>query len=143
MQPHATRPLVFRYLDRLIQPGFHVTELKAKKVVGMDCGANTESWPEVTVQLLDADGDESKRMTVGKFLGIATKAMAGTTTDASADLTFEVGRADEAMTLHAYAGLTIRDGHAVVELSPRVALCKPMFRVLTPGQETLPARTCC
>lgn len=37
------RPLVFSYDGRDVQPGYHVTEVKAGQFAALDCGGNPET----------------------------------------------------------------------------------------------------
>lgn len=83
-------PLVFRYDGRQIEPGYHVTEVKAGQFFALDCGANPEAWSEIFVQLWDVEEGERTHMTAGKFSAIVRKVSEHIKLDASAKLTFEV-----------------------------------------------------
>ncbi len=56
---HKDKPLVFFYDGRPVQPGYHVTEVKAGQFAALDCGANPESWTEIFVQLWDVNEDRT------------------------------------------------------------------------------------
>jgi hypothetical protein len=42
LEPYADESLVLEYAGRTIQPGFHVTEVKAGAFVTLDCGGNPD-----------------------------------------------------------------------------------------------------
>lgn len=95
---HDGRPLVIDYAGRRIQPGYHVTEVKAGAFVTLDCGGQPDAWQETVLQVEDipAKPDQSY-MSVGKFRGILAQVDRKLRLDLQARLTFEVSRAGEAM----------------------------------------------
>ena len=122
---HAAVPLVFSYDGRVIQPGYHVTEVKAGVFAALDCGGNPEAWSEIFVQLWDViDGDRT-HMTAGKFAAIIRRVSEHVALDAGARLTFEVSDGIAPMQLHGAATPASSGGVLSVSLSPRAASCKP------------------
>lgn len=83
------RPLVFSYDGREVQPGYHVTEVKAGQFAGLDCGGNPETWTEIFVQLWDVNEDRD-HMAASKFARIISKVIDHVALDMTAKLTFEV-----------------------------------------------------
>lgn len=121
---YAAHPLVFFYEGQPVKPGYHVTEVKAGQFNALDCGANPESWTEISVQLWDVDEGERTHMPAGKFAAIVRKVSEHVGLEPSARLTFVVS--DGVRAVH-------------IDLSPRPASCKPRDRWLEEQQ----AAACC
>lgn len=136
---HKDKPLVFFYDGRPVQPGYHVTEVKAGQFAALDCGANPESWTEIFVQLWDVNEDRA-HMPAGKFCAIIRKVTEHVALDDSAKLTFEVSDGVRPMQLHRAALPQTVGGEVHVELSPRPASCKPRDRWL---EERKQPSACC
>ncbi|TCU16980.1 DUF6428 family protein [Rhizobium sullae] len=134
-------PLVFHYDGRPVNPGYHVTEVKAGEFAALDCGANPEAWREVFIQLWDIEEDDRTHMPAGKFYAIIRKVTEHVKLDGSARLTFEVSDGMRPMQLYCAAMPVLRGGTVHVELAPRPASCKPRDRWL--AEETRRAETCC
>src|SRR5688572_27911240 len=103
LMEHDGVPLTFVYDGREIAAGYHLTEVKAGRFAGLDCGANTEAWSETIVQLWDVPGipgEPTRPMTVRKFLGIMGKFDRDLGLDRSAKLTFEVSDPESAIRLY-------------------------------------------
>jgi hypothetical protein len=129
LAPHADKALVFDYDGRDIQPGYHVTEVKAGAFASLDCGANPESWRETVIQLWDIAGDlRTTHMPAGKFLGILRKVAAKVPLDGQAKLTFEVSDGGSAMQLYAASVVAPEEDLVRVSLTHRPATCKPRDR---------------
>jgi hypothetical protein len=122
-------PLIFSYEGRDVLPGYHVTEVKSGAFQALDCGANHEAWAETFIQLWDVPGAAGAAwMPAGKFVAII-----GKVTDAIAlgdKLTFEVSDGVAAMQLYQASAIEERDGAVRVQLSRRIASCKPRDRWL-------------
>lgn len=139
---HAQKPLVFEYDGRAVQPGYHVTEVKAGTFASLDCGANPEQWQETIVQLWDIEeGPDRSWMPVGKFLAIMRKVAERVSFDPEAKLTFEVSDGVEAIRLFAAASVETGGDVVRVHLERRPASCKPRDRWLeAPAPKT---SACC
>lgn len=137
---HKEKPLVFFYDGRAVQPGYHVTEVKAGQFAALDCGANPESWSEIFVQLLDVNEDRT-HMPAAKFSAIIRKVTEHVGLDHSAKLTFEVSDGVRPMQLYRAALPEIVADAVHVELSPRPASCKPRDRWLEEQQNI--SASCC
>jgi hypothetical protein len=135
---HNEKPLVFFYGGRAVQPGYHVTEVKAGQFSALDCGANPEAWTEIFIQLLDVNGDRA-HMLAGKFSAIIRKVTEHVALDPDAKLTFEVSDGSQPMQLYRAALPEIAGSEVHVDLSPRPASCKPRDRWLEQKQEA----SCC
>lgn len=132
---HKEKPLLFFYDGRAVQPGYHVTEVKAGQFAALDCGANPESWSEVFVQLWDVNEDERAHMPAAKFSAIIRKVTEHVGLNHSAKLTFEVSDGVRPMQLYRAALPEVVSGAVHVELSPRPASCKPRDRWLEERQK--------
>ena len=136
---HKDKPLVFFYGGRAVQPGYHVTEVKAGQFSALDCGANPEAWTEIFVQLWDVNEDRT-HMQAGKFSAIIRKVTEHVALDPAAKLTFEVSDGIQPMQLYRAAFPEIAGGEVHVDLSPRPASCKPRDRWLEQQKQ---ATSCC
>jgi hypothetical protein len=148
LKPHGTRRLVISYDGRQIQPGYHVTEVKAGSFVTLDCGGNPDAWQETILQVEDlpATAEKPDHMEVGKFLSILEKVAARVSLQAGSRLTFEVGPPDRPMQIFDVEGIRIEAASTVLELGPRQAICKPRHRAQTVVAKPsccAPARGCC
>jgi len=135
---HKEKPLVFFYDGHAVQPGYHVTEVKAGSFAALDCGANPESWSEIFVQLWDVNEDRT-HMPAGKFSAIIRKVTEHVALDHAAKLTFEVSDGVRPMQLHRASLPEIAGGEVRVTLTARPASCKPRDRWL----EEQKASACC
>ena len=134
-------PLVFYHDGHPVQPGYHVTEVKAGHFSALDCGANPEEWSEIFIQLWDIDEDDRTHMPAGKFHAIIRKVTEHVQLDGSAKLTFEVSDGVRPMQLYCASLPTIRAGAVHVDLRPRAASCKPRDRWL--AQTMKDGAACC
>lgn len=139
LAPHEDKPLVFFYGGQAVQPGYHVTEVKAGHFTALDCGGNPEAWTGIFIQLWDV-GEDRTHMPAGKFSAIIRKVTEHVGLDHGAKLTFEVSDAIAPIQLHRAAVPEIVDGAVYVTLSPRPASCKPRDRWL---EEQKKASACC
>ncbi|MGX5733140.1 DUF6428 family protein [Bosea thiooxidans] len=140
LEPYAARPLVLEYGERRIQPGYHVTEVKAGSFVTLDCGGNPDRWRETVIQIEDlpaeAGGDY---MLAGKFRSILDRVTRRVELAADARLTFEVGMPDEPMRVFDVDAVQPGGDHVVLRLAARPAICKPRHRA---AQQAV-AGACC
>ncbi|NLR97296.1 hypothetical protein HGP17_10690 [Rhizobium sp. P38BS-XIX] len=134
-------PLVFNYDGRPVKPGYHGTEAKAGQFSALDCGANSEAWSEMFIQLWDIDEDDRTHMPAGKFYAIIRKVTEHVKLDDSAKLTFEVSDGVKPMQLYCAAMPTLRGAAVHVELSPRLASCKPHDRWV--AEQRAQSQSCC
>ncbi|WP_162861311.1 DUF6428 family protein [Muricoccus nepalensis] len=142
LAPHGSRRLVISYDGRLVQPGYHVTEVKAGSFVTLDCGGNPDAWQETILQVEDlpASVENPNHMEVGKFLAILEKVAVRVSLQRESRLTFEVGPPGRPMQVFDVEIIRIEATQAVIELGPRPAICKPRHRA---EQETAKASSAC
>lgn len=129
---HEDVRVVLDYGDgRQVQPGYHVTEVKAGSFVTLDCGSNPDAWRETILQVEDVAADEGQQpMEVDKFLRILAAVDRKVQLDRAARLTFEISRRDEAMRIYDVAAIETESGAAVIRLAERPAICKPRHRAM-------------
>ncbi len=126
LQRHRDKKLVFESGDRQIQPGYHVTEIKASSFRSLDCGARPQQWNETIVQLWDvADKPEGSHMSVRKFLGIFRKVDESVGLDQNAEVKFEWGDAATPAVFYTFAAMRAEGDQVVVSVEPVRATCKP------------------
>ncbi len=135
LDAHSDKPLVFSYDGQAVQPGYHVTEVKAGKFAALDCGANPESWTEMFVQLWDVNEDGT-HMPCRKFSAIVRKVADHVALDYDAKLTFEVSDGVRPMQLYRAAIPETTPTEVRVTLSPHPASCKPRDRWLAEQNQT-------
>ncbi|MFT8246477.1 DUF6428 family protein [Roseomonas sp. BN140053] len=142
LAPHRSRRLVINYDGRLVQPGYHVTEVKAGSFVTLDCGGNPDAWQETILQVEDlpASAEKPDHMEVGRFLAILEKVAARVSLQRESRLTFEVGPPGRPMQVFDVEAIRIEASSAVIELGPRPAICKPRHRA---EQEATQAAAIC
>lgn len=129
LENHGDLPLSIEYDDRVVQPGYHVTEVKAGSFVTLDCGGNPDAWQETVLQVEDIPASENRpMMTAGKFRSILAQVDKKVRLDHDARLTIEIGRPGEAMRVFDVADLTIQPERAILSLGRRAAICKPRHR---------------
>ncbi len=126
LQPYVDKQLVFESDGRRIQPGYHVTEIKAANFRSLDCGARPQQWEEVIVQLWDvADVPEQGYMPVRKFLGIWRKVESDVGLNGEAEVKFEWGDAVNPAVHYIFASMCVEDDALIVSVEPVRATCKP------------------
>ncbi|UXN66128.1 DUF6428 family protein (plasmid) [Phyllobacterium sp. A18/5-2] len=140
LEPHSDKSLVLQYRGRTIQPGYHVTEVKAGSFVTLDCGGNPDQWHETILQVEDLPSVGGRDfMQVSKFRGILAQVATRVVLDADARLTFEVGTPDAPMQVFDVNTLAIEADRIVLALAARPAICKPRHRA---AKEAAPAACC-
>lgn len=140
LEGHAEKPLVIEYADRVVQPGYHVTEVKAGSFTTLDCGGNPDAWQETVLQVEDIPSADGRlMMTAGKFRSILAQVDRKVRLNHDARLTIEIGRPGEAMRVFDVADVSIDADQAVLTLGVRAAICKPRHR----AQQAEAATSCC
>jgi hypothetical protein len=137
LEPYADRSLILEYGGRDVQPGYHVTEVKAGSFVTLDCGANPDAWQETILQVEDIPArDGTSFMKVGKFRAILAQVDRKVRLNADARLTFEIGTPDVPMQVFDVASVAIDSAAARIALGPRPAICKPRHKAAAASAET-------
>lgn len=140
LEPHASKPLLLEYAERMIQPGYHVTEVKAGAFVTLDCGGNPDRWQETILQIEDIPAQDGRgHMLAGKFRMILDQVAGRIALAPEARLTFELGMPDEPMRIFDVDAVLPQADHIVLRLAARPAICKPRHRAA--GRES--GAACC
>lgn len=141
VKPHAERRLAIRYDGQLIQPGYHVTEVKAGSFVALDCGGHPDAWQETILQIEDLPAAAGKpdHMPVGKLLAILEKVASPVVLQAESRLTFEVGPPGRPMQVFDLESIRVEATSVLLGLGPRPAICKPRHR----AQREAARPSCC
>lgn len=149
LEPYGARSLVIECAGRTIQPGYHVTEVKAGSFVTLDCGGNPDRWHETVLQVEDLPPQQGEDfMTASKFSRILAEVANKVDLHPSARLTFEVGLPDMPMQIFDANTLTIEVERLVLSLAARPAICKPRHRAAQAVAASCcgssgPSSTCC
>ncbi len=129
---HDERALSIAYDDRSVQPGYHITEVKAGSYATLDCGGNPDAWQETVLQVEDIPAEAGRpMMTAGKFRRILDQVDRRVRLNRDARLTIEIGRPGEAMRVFDVASVSLSGDTATLLLEPRAAVCKPRHRAQT------------
>ena len=113
----------------LVQPGYHVTEVKAVAYSTMDCGGVADSWNEAVIQLWNP-GDEPERehMRVNKFLAIYDRVSEQVPVSNKAEVRFEYGDTRRPAMSYHVERLEPREAQLLVHLRAPVVTCKARDR---------------
>src|SRR6266699_450130 len=136
--------LVFADLDgRAVPSGYHLTELKAASFETVDCGGQTNRWPETIVQLWVPSHRANEYMTAAKFLKIFAKVRGMIPLDLDAEIRVEYG--DENFFPSTYRVRSVaRDPNMTrVLLQPPETACKARDRRMAGAKSSSPSDSCC
>ena len=124
--------LLFRYGNKTVNPGYHVTEVMNAAYESVDCGGQANAWRETVVQLQGPRADDAPAfMTVGKFLSIYAQVTQSLPVQEEAELRLEYGDlATPALRYHVTA-VESRDDAVTVSLTPPGVTCKARGRAQT------------
>lgn len=140
LEPNGDKALVFEYGNRRVQPGYHVTEVKAGSFVTLDCGGNPDAWQETILQVEDIPPQPGQTfLKAGKFRSILAQVDRKVRLNGDARVTIEVSRPDEAMQVYDVAGIGVNEEEVVVRLGERPAICKPRHR----AEQAAGTAACC
>jgi len=145
---NTTAALKFYVDGSVINPGYHVTEVRHAAIKSRDCGrhSSVERWDEITIQLLDGSSDSTQdHMSGAKFLGIVGTALDSIATDAAPYLYFEYSPDNGPIRKLSIESVNSADGEIAVSLGSERAVCKPFERLKSVAVigEAAPAKSCC
>lgn len=135
-------PLVFMLDGRiLVNPGYHVTEVKALSYHAMDCGGQADQWRETLVQLWSPEEQEERSfMSARKFLSIYRRVAASIPVDEAAEIRFEYGNLERPAVNYHVSHLEAKADQLRVHLRNPAVACKARDRRLqTSGACCAPA----
>jgi hypothetical protein len=111
-----------------IHAGYHLTELKAASFETVDCGGQTNHWPETIVQLWVPTDADSEYMTSAKFLKIFDKVRGLIPLDLGAEIRIEYGDENFFPSTYHVESVTQEQGITRVLLAPPATTCKARDR---------------
>jgi hypothetical protein len=126
---HPEADLAFSHADFGVPGGFHLTEVRALAVEGMDCGGRADRWFETHFQLWHPrhehpGGRDGPRLTAGKFLGIVGRVRSAVPLRDAAAARIEWGDAARPAVLYPVSGVREAGGVLTVSLSDPRVTCK-------------------
>lgn len=136
------RPLEFWLSgERLIGPGYHVTEVKAVSIEAMDCGGKAASWRETVIQLMDGSAEDARGgfMTNRKFLAIYDRVTRKIPVRDEAEVRFEYGNAQLAARQFHVTHLEVQPERLIVHLRQPGVQCKAGEACGLPADEPVAA----
>jgi hypothetical protein len=137
LRANTSLPLVFRTGRQTVAPGYHLTEVKRVTYETMDCGAMAHHWAEsqfeIWVPALAELGPGGRLMPAKKFLQIIDRVETELPLNGDAVARIHASFEGQPAALYDIEGVTARDGHVWVELSPDKTRCKAAERRLASG----------
>ncbi len=132
LAPHEEHTLTFDLGHGRIHPGYHVTEIKAVSVQGMDCGGQGDAWSETVVQLWTPGGSTEENtkgnMHVSKFLSIYHRVASQIPVAGEAEVRLEYGDNGEPAISYFVSEVQVEGREVVVRLEPPFVVCKELER---------------
>lgn len=148
LSTHPGALLAFSHADFQVPGGFHLTEVKALAIEGMDCGGHADQWFETHFQLWHSGKEDHHHLDVGRFLRIVDRVRPAVPLRDTAQARIEWGDGTRPAVLYPVGGATYADGTLTVQLyDPRVT-CKANDRLSTAlpvvvGAGCAPGSGCC
>ena len=145
LEPYLGKALIFDLGETHVNPGYHVTEVKAATVHAMDCGGQGSEWSETTLQLwvpVEAD-DKDGYMSVGKFLGIYRRVAASVPIVGSAEMRVEYGEVGAPAVSYLVEEFKAGEDALTVSLTPPAVTCKAIERSVGAIPVVNQASGCC
>lgn len=148
---HPEADLAFAHADFGVPVGFHLTEVRALAVEGMDCGGRADRWFETHFQLWHPQlwppgGRDGHRLTAGKFLRIVERVRSAVPLRDAAAARIEWGDAARSAVLYPVSGVGEAGGVLTVSLSSPRVTCKAGDRragEAGPHSLPVPGSACC
>ncbi len=137
LEPYPTRALIFDLGEQRVRPGYHVTEVKAVNVQGMDCGGQGDAWSETVIQLWAPDNAKEPFMRVGKFLSIYSRVAERIPVAEDAGVRLEYGDIGAPAISYHVQNIQLKDKEVVVRLAPPAVTCKARERSYSDELENL------
>lgn len=127
---HTDLHLQFQYAgNKLVKPGYHITEIKQAQITSVDCGGVLNTWNEIVLQLMElADNGEEKPMMVNKALSIIKLVESRLTLDVEATVKIEFGNTQfDTRQMHPAEFKRMNDC-LTINLAPDYTQCKASTR---------------
>ena len=123
---HSEKHLEFQYSeDSLVDPSYHITEIKLAPITSVDCGGKMNKWTEVIVQIWEPSTKSKHRpMKVSKALSIVELVEKSLPLDPNAMVKIEFGNS-EFDTRQMYPNSFLQSGDSLtINLEPDFTQCK-------------------
>ena len=149
VQAHPELPLLFEFSPgRIVQGGYHVTEIKNAGYETIDCGNSLHSWKEVIVQVWvpEEATPEDDWMPTDKFLKIWDVVDNRLALHRDAEIRIEYGDAEHLTSNYQIDGLVVTEDGLVVQMAPPRTMCKPreiLIPLNNPIAATASQASCC
>lgn len=134
LRANSNLPLVFRAGREIVNPGYHLTEVKRVSYETMDCGAMTHRWSEsqfeIWVPPLANSAVGRGHMPAAKFMEIIDRVEAELPLNGEATSRIHASIAGEPAALYDVDAVTAREGKLWIELTGDRTRCKAAERKL-------------
>jgi Family of unknown function (DUF6428) len=127
--------------EHAVQPGYHLTELKAAHFDTVDCGGQVNQWEETIVQLWVPEDADQQDMTARKFLKILDKVRGLIPLQLDAEIRVEYGDDNFFPSTYHVSSVSENSDEIRVALQPPATTCKARDRRTTTPREK--AEACC
>ena len=130
LQKYPNLILQFQYgAEQLVDPSYHITEIKQAPITSVDCGGVMNAWTEIIVQLWEPEQTETGRaMEVHKALSIVEIVENKLPLNPNGIVKIEFGNS-QFDTRQMYPGeLSVDGNNLVVNLVPDFTQCKAINR---------------
>jgi len=129
LEPSADKALIFDYGEGRVQPGYHVTEIKATTVQAMDCGGQGDTWAETVLQVWSPENAEGEvPMRVDKFLDIYHRVASSIPIVGTAEVRVEYGAVGAPAISYLVSSVETAGEQVVVRLEAPAVACKAADR---------------
>jgi hypothetical protein len=126
-----------------VHGGYHLTELKAASFETVDCGGQTNRWPETIVQLWVPTDPDDEYMTAAKFLKIFDKVRGMIPLNFDAEIRVEYGDENLFPSTYQVRSMTHDREATRVLLEPPETTCKARDRRTAAAHSSSPGDSCC
>ncbi len=141
VQEHEGLPLLFELSGgRVIQGGYHVSEIKNATYDTIDCGNSLHTWKEVIVQIwVPEEATETDAwMPSSKFMKIWDVVDSRLALYRDAEIKIEYGDDAHLTSNYDIHGFDVTEDGLMVQMAPPRTMCKPR-EILVPLQEATPS----
>lgn len=137
LQQHPDLELNFQYAaGRLVDAGYHITEIKQAPITSVDCGGVLNAWTEVIIQLwVPENSNQAHPMKVSKALSIVDVIEKMLPLNSDGIVKIEFGNS-EFDTRQMFPNEILIDDHSLtIDLRPDTVQCKATLRGGSCGTE--------
>ena len=145
---HGEQPILFELSPgKVVQGGYHVTEIKNSSYETIDCGNSLHSWKEVIVQIwVPSEAETSDPwMPSSKFLKIWDVVDSRLSLYQDAEIRIEYGDESHLTSNYHVDALVANEDGLIVQMAPPRTTCKPREILIEPNEmsQAAVAESCC